>query len=182
MVTPIRSLLCRWLALGAILRVGLTAGLSTGLLLVAPHPVEAAVEAEPPASEAPYVVIVHPSSHPEEVNQRMLREIALGKVRFWRPQEPIQLIIEPSGGARDIWTRDLAGMNSTQFTQYWMGLAFQGRATIGPRVVPDVRTAVAMVAALPGSIAIVPASEVDGRVQAVSVGANSNGVLSQKLR
>ena len=46
-------------------------------------------------------------------------------------------------------------MTEVQYSQYWIGMVFRGRATTAPHVVPDTATATALVAALPGAISIV---------------------------
>ena len=104
-----------------------------------------------------FVVVVHPDVPVESLDERALRALALGRTRYWAAGEPVQLIIEPEGSlSRDIWSEGIADMSPRQFTQFWIGATFRGRAVVAPRAVPDPASAVQLVAMLPGAIAIVP--------------------------
>jgi len=102
-------------------------------------------------------VIAHPEVTTDTLNERQLRTILLGNKRFWSGGEAIHLVIDGRADslARAAWIEDLTAMTEVQYSQYWIGMVFRGRATTAPHVVPDTATATALVAALPGAISIV---------------------------
>ena len=60
-------------------------------------------------------------------------------------------------------------MSPRQFTQFWIGATFRGRAVVAPRAVPDPASAVHLVSMLPGAIAIVPVDFVHTGVRVVDI-------------
>ena len=109
------------------------------------------------AEVAPFSIIAHPSVQRTSIDWEELQAISLGRTRYWAAGAPIQLVLGPDGAeSRQVWVEDIATMNTVQFTQYWIGATFRGRALVAPRAVPSEQMAVRLVAALPGAIAIVP--------------------------
>ena len=109
------------------------------------------------ANPAEVWVIAHPDVPVSTLTERELRTILLGNKRFWSGGAAIHLVIDGRAGspARSAWIDDLTAMTEVQYSQYWIGMVFRGRATTAPHVVPDTATATALVAALPGAISIV---------------------------
>lgn len=121
-------------------------------------------------------VIVHPDVPLETLDDDELRSILLGKKRYWSGGEAIRLIINsnPDNIARRFWLEDVIEMSEIQYTQYWVGMVFRGRALNAPHVVPDSQTAMALVAALPGSISLIEIPP-EYKVRALVVEAPSKG-------
>lgn len=135
------------------------------------------VERAESATDA-FVVIAHPSVDRQSIDLDELQSIALGRTRYWKPGEPIQLVLGPDGApSRDLWTRGIAGMSNAQFAQFWIGATFRGRAVVTPRAVPSDSMAVRLVAALPGAIAIVPASLATDGVKVLDWGEDAKEAL-----
>jgi len=115
-------------------------------------------------------VIVHPAVGLDSIDYDVLRAILLGKNRYWSGGEQIQLVIDgrSDSTARQVWLEDVTGMSEIHYTQYWVGMVFRGRALSAPHIVPDVETAMALVAALPGAISLVEGTPTSG-VQVLDV-------------
>ena len=111
----------------------------------------------PQAKPAEVWVIAPPDVPVSTLTERELRTILLGNRRFWSGGAAIHLVIDgrADSRARTAWIDDLTAMTEVQYSQYWIGMVFRGRATTAPHVVPDTATATALVAALPGAISIV---------------------------
>ena len=115
-------------------------------------------------------VIVHPGVSQPSLSVAELRDILLGNQRFWSGNVRAELyVIGPPSVERTWWVERLSGMSEIQFKQYWIGQIFRGRATSAPRAVPDRRTAVALVGAVPGAIALVATGEVPSSVRVMPI-------------
>lgn len=133
--------------------------------LASPSAAHAESEAPHEPAEVGYAVIAHPAVERTRVSRAELQSIALGRLRYWSTSRPIQVVLGAEGStSRELWVEDIAEMTAPQFTQFWIGATFRGRAVIAPRGVPNDEVAVRLVAALPGAIAIVPASLVSDSV------------------
>lgn len=119
----------------------------------------------------------------EGLNRTELREIVSGNRRFWREGERIELIVASTPSPeRAMFVERLCAMSETQFGQYWIGQVFRGRATSAPRAAPDRATALALVAALPGAVALVQAGDLPGTVKALSIDGRLPGEPGYPLR
>ena len=134
-------------------------------------------------AEPEFVIIVHPSVERRSLKSETLHAIALGRLSYWRPGHPIQLILEQAGSeTRAVWVRDIAAMTSAQFARFWIGTTFRGRAVSGPRAVPDSAAAVKLVEGLPGAIAIVRAERATPGVRVVELEPDEAGQLGRVLK
>ena len=108
-------------------------------------------------SEDVVSIIAHPDVQIDDLRFDDLRALLLGKQRFWPGGDRVHLVIDgrSDSEARRVWIEEVTAMTDVQYAQYWIGMVFRGRATTAPHEVPDPNTAVALVAALPGSISIV---------------------------
>jgi hypothetical protein len=124
--------------------------------------------AGPQAGE--YAVIVHPATRVRDVSLSSLRRIYRGEQQFWPEGRRVVVFIQPTGsGARDLVLSELYGLSERQYAQYWIARIFRDEATAGPRVVASAAVLRELTATVPGAIAVVPAAEVDGRVQVLRV-------------
>lgn len=129
-----------------------------------------AAEAGAPAAAPPIAVVVHAGVPAAGLSLSALRTILLGNQRFWNASLRVEVLIEAGPTpARRAFVEGLSGMSEVQFQQYWIGQVFRGRATHAPRAVPDRATALALVAALPGAIALVEAGEVPPGVRVLAI-------------
>ena len=144
------------------------------LLALAVTAVSATATGDARAAEGPtdtrYLVIVHPSVDVVELDDVDLQAIAIGRTRYWSAGQPVQLVVEPEGTvSRRIWAESIADMSPRQFTQFWIGATFRGRAVVAPRAVPSAASAVQLVSMLPGAVAIVPEHVLTEGVRVVPV-------------
>lgn len=102
------------------------------------------------------IVVVHESVAARDLSMNELRELVLGTRRFWPNGMRVELIVEatPSPGRR-AFVQTISEMSDLRFRQYWVGQVFNQRATRSPRAAPNRRLALAMVAAIPGSLTVV---------------------------
>lgn len=137
--------------------------LIAALLLVAGRPL-----ARQQAGE--YAVIVHPGTAVNSVSLSTLRRIYLGEQQFWPEGRRVVIFIQPAGSStREMVLRDLYRMSERQYTQYWIARIFRDEATSSPRIVSSNTVMKQLTASVPGAIAVIPASEVDGRVKVLRV-------------
>ncbi len=129
------------------------------------------------------VVIVHPGVPAKGLAYAELRDIVLGKKRYWSGDSRVDLVVAGAPSLeRRWWVEEISGMSEVQFRQYWIGEVFRGRATSAPRAVPDRRTAVALVGVIPGAIAIVEEGELPASVRALTVDGQTPSSPTYPLR
>lgn len=126
---------------------------SVGVLMT-PSPVAAQSDE---ASEQAVTIIAHPDVGTKGLDFDDLRALLLGNQRFWPGGLRVHLVIDGrrESEARRVWIEDITAMTDVQYTQYWIGMVFRGRATTAPHVVQDNHTAIALVASLPGAISVI---------------------------
>lgn len=126
--------------------------------------------AAPADAAGPVAVVVHRDVPIESVTQRELADLVLGRQRFWSTGQRVELVIAASPSPeRRMFVERLSGMSEIQFRQYWIGLLFRTRATSAPRAAPDRATALALVAGIPGALALVAPGPLPANVKLVAV-------------
>lgn len=132
------------------LRSLLALALTLALLLPLPAPAEAA------SLQEPILVVVHPEVPRTSVTSRELKELLLGRQRYWPDGQSVQLVmVAAPSRERRMFVETLSGMSEIQFRQYWVTQVFNTRVKSAPRAVPDRDTAVAVAAVLPGTLTLV---------------------------
>jgi hypothetical protein len=113
------------------------------------------------------VVIVNPASGIEQLTRNQVIDIFLGRSRKL-PSGAIAIPIDLSvdNPERRQFYLLLVGKELAQMSSYWARLVFSGQAT-PPFPVPDVRTALDLVATNPNAIAYVERATTDRRVRVV---------------
>lgn len=115
-------------------------------------------------------VVAHASVPVDDLRVDQLREVLLGRKRFWSDGVRIELVVEANEGpAREMFVSGVSGMSELRFRQYWINQIFVGRATGAPRAAPDRRLALALIAAIPGSIGLVEAGEFPNGVRILKI-------------
>lgn len=126
----------------------------------------------PPLHRVPerFAVIVHPSTSVHDVTLAHLRRVFLGEQRFWPGGNRVVLFVhEPGAVARAVVLRELYQMNEGEFRRYWIAKTFRDDVTTGPKIVSSSGLAKRLTAKIPGAIAVIPASEVDGTVKVLTI-------------
>ena len=133
-------------------------------------------------ARAPIAVVVHDGVPVQGLTLPALRTVILGNQRFWSGSMRIEVLIDAGPTpARRTFVQQLSGMSEVQFQQYWIGQVFRGRATHAPRAVPDRATALALVAAIPGSIALVEAGDLPPGVRLLPIDGLTPGAAGYAL-
>ena len=129
--------------------------------------------------DEPIAVIAHPDVPVEYLEFVDLRSILLGNQRFWPGGERIHLVIDgrTDSPARAFWIEEITAMSEVQFTQYWIGMVFKGRANTAPHSVPESRTAVALVSSLPGALSVIESELATSQVKLIRMGSESDSAL-----
>ena len=129
------------------------------------------------------LVVVSADLDATALTRSELRELVLGNRRFWRSGLRVELVVASSPSPeRRMFVERLSAMSELQFQQYWIGQVFRGRASSAPRAAPDRATALALVEALPGAIALVPAGEVPPTLRVLSIDGRPPGDPNYPLR
>lgn len=121
-----------------------------------------------------YAVIVQPASAVTAVSIADLRRIFRGERQRWPDGSPVVVFLQTAGGpgaaARSVVLRVLCQMDERQFTRFWIARTFRDSATDGgPKLVSTNALARRFVSAVPGSVAVIPAADVDGSVRVLRV-------------
>jgi ABC-type phosphate transport system substrate-binding protein len=119
------------------------------------------------ASAGNLVVIVNPASGIEQLTRGQTIDIFLGRSRKL-PSGALAIPIDLRSGTpeRNQFYLALVGKDLQQMSSYWARLVFSGQAA-PPFPVPDVRTALDLVATNPNAIAYVDSATTDSRVRVV---------------
>lgn len=121
-------------------------------------------------ASGPVVVVAHPSVPTTDVGFEELRDLFVGAKRYWSGGGRVELIVSGERGpARRTCIERVAHMSEMQFQQHWIAMVFNQRATRAPRVAPSRRLVLALVAAIPGAVALVEAGDVPANVRVLTV-------------
>ena len=133
-------------------------------------------------ARAPIAVVVHDGVPVQGLTLSALRSVILGNQRFWSGAMRIEVLIDAGPTpARRTFVQQLSGMSEVQFQQYWIGQVFRGRATHAPRAVPDRATALALLVAIPGSIALIEVGDLPPGVRALPIDGLTPGATGYPL-
>jgi ABC-type phosphate transport system substrate-binding protein len=120
-----------------------------------------------PAQEL--VVIVNPASRIERLGRDEVINIFMGRYRKFSSGLAAQPIDLPAASPlRRLFYQRLVRKNLAEIDSYWARLRFSGQAT-PPLRVPDMKTALEMVAENPNAVAYIDAALADKRVKVVHV-------------
>lgn len=128
-------------------------------------------------------VIVHPSTIEDDVSLADLRSLFRGEQLAWPEGARVVLFVQPAGTAEgDAVLREIYRMTEAEYRQYWITKVFREKLGTGPKVVSSPAMARRLTAAVPGAVAVVPATEVDGTVKVLSVDHRLPGAGAYPLR
>lgn len=128
-------------------------------------------------------VIVHPDIPVDDLSLDEIRNLLLGERQYWRPGLRVTLLIRaPVARERDVVLKQIYRMSEGQFRQYWIGKVFRAETTTGPKIVYSNEMAAQLVAAIPGSITFVDASEVPPGVKVLKIDGHAPGDANYGLR
>jgi ABC-type phosphate transport system substrate-binding protein len=106
-------------------------------------------------------VVVHPRISVDNLSMADLRKVMLGDRQYWTPSLRVTLLIRaPVARERDVVLKKIYRMTEAQYRQYWIAKVFRAEAPSSPKVVYSNQSATEIVAALPGAISFVDATQV----------------------
>jgi hypothetical protein len=113
------------------------------------------------AADNDIAVVVRPDTPADDLSFADIRKLLMGERQFWNSNLRITLLIRaPAAHERDVVLKTIYHMTEAQFRQYWISKVFRAEATSGPKIVYSNEMATELVAAIPGSVAFVDASQV----------------------
>ena len=125
----------------------------------------------PSLSAASDVAVVVGSNVPaDDLSFKDVRNLVLGERQFWDSNLRLTLLIQaPSAREREVLLKTIYQITEAQFRQYWISKVFRAEAAGGPKIVYSNQMAIQLVAAIPGSIAFIDASEVPRGLKVLKV-------------
>jgi phosphate transport system substrate-binding protein len=120
-----------------------------------------------------YAVVVHPSTPVSEVTLGQLRRIFRGEQQYWSGagRERVVLFVQaPGTSERGVILRRVYDMDEGAFQRYWIGKTFRDEVASGPKIVSTSALARRLAATIPGGVAVIPVTAVDGSVRVLRVG------------
>ena len=157
------------------------------LALFASQPAAAAREGRAPLrgtnAQAEVAVVVHPDLAIDELTFTELRKVLLGDRQFWSTGVRVTLLVRaPVALERDVVLNTIYEMGEARFKQYWIGKVFRAHATSGPKIVYSSEMTIQLVAAIPGSISFVDATQVPSGVKILRIDGRLPGEDGYPLR
>jgi hypothetical protein len=136
-----------------------------------------------PAFAAPVAIVVGPETPVTDLSFSEVRKVFLGDRQFWNPKMRVVLLVRaPVAPERSVVLRDIYQMTEAQFRQYWISKVFRADVAEGPKIVYSSETASELVAAIPGAVAFVDASQVPKGVKVVKIDGKLPGDQGYPLR
>ena len=106
-------------------------------------------------------VVVRPDVPVDNLTFREVRELLMGDRQFWKPGLRVSLLMRaPATRERDVILKTVYRMSETEFRRYWIEKVFRAEAQGGPKIVYSNESATELVAAIPGAVAFVDATQV----------------------
>jgi ABC-type phosphate transport system substrate-binding protein len=121
------------------------------------------------ASDAGFIVIVHPDNPVTSVDSDFLRGAFLKKTTHWRHGPPIRPIgLAGDLRAHDRFTHDVLKKTPAQLRAYWAQRIFSG-TDVPPLAADSPVSVIAYVIANPGTVGYLPSDVAPGGAKVVSV-------------
>jgi hypothetical protein len=128
-------------------------------------------------------IVVRPEVSIDNLTFSELRKLLLGNRQFWTSNLRVTLLIRaPGTREREAVLKTIYQMSEPQFQQYWIAKVFREEATSGPRIVYSNEMATELVAAIPGAVAFVEASQVPKGLKVLKIDGHLPGEKGYPLR
>ncbi len=118
-------------------------------------------------------VVVHRNNPVTNLSLAELREILLGKQRYWKDGQQIVLLLPNSGSTERETALRALDMNDSSYKKYWLERTSAGEPGAAPAAVPSSGLALSLVSETPGAMAVVPLAEVRDSVKVVKIDGHS---------
>ena len=128
-------------------------------------------------------IVVRPEVSVDNLSFSELRKLMLGNRQFWTSNLRVTLLIRaPGTREREAVLKTIYQMSEPQFQKYWIAKVFREEATSGPRIVYSNEMATDLVAAIPGAVAFVEASQVPKGLKVLKIDGLLPGEKGYALR
>jgi ABC-type phosphate transport system substrate-binding protein len=128
-------------------------------------------------------IVVRPEVSVDNLSFSELRKLMLGNRQFWTSNLRVTLLIRaPGTREREAVLKTIYQMSEPQFQKYWIAKVFREEATSGPRIVYSNEMATELVAAIPGAVAFVEASQVPKGLKVLKIDGRLPGEKGYALR
>jgi ABC-type phosphate transport system substrate-binding protein len=128
-------------------------------------------------------IVVNPSTSVDDLSLLELRNVFLGDRQFWGDGSRIVLLVRaPVAYERDVVLNRIYRMDESQFRQYWIAKVFRAQVSSGPKIVYSNDMTRQLVAALPGAVGFIPASDVAADMKVLRINGKLPGDPDYPLR
>lgn len=135
------------------------------------------------AGDDDLVVVVNKSNSADNVTKAQLKKMILGEQSSWSAGKKVTVVLRnPGQPERDGVLRSVCGMSEDDFNQSWMRASFNGTTATPPKSLASGQAVRQSVAASPGAIGFLRASDVDETVKAVTVDGIAAGQPDYKIK
>jgi hypothetical protein len=127
-------------------------------------------------------VIVNKTAISPSISSRDLRSYILGEKEAWPNGQKVLAILLPTSSAESkVVLNKICNMSEGDFKRYFLQLAFQGKRVSVPRTLASAAAIKAFVAANPGAIGIIRATDADPSVSILSLDGITPQAANYKL-
>ena len=153
-------------------------------LLGALLPLASQARKDSPARSGPEMaLVVHPDTPVRELTLGDVRQVFRGDRQYWNKDLPVVVLVRDSGSReREVILRVIYQMTEGQYRQYWIARIFRAEAVSAPKVVDSNEVANELLAAVPGSIAVIEAGKVRPGLKVIRVDGRLPGESGYALR
>jgi ABC-type phosphate transport system substrate-binding protein len=133
-------------------------------------------------SRGDLAIVVNSETPVTKLSFAELRQVFLGDKQYWTKDVPVVLLMRaPTSTERDAVLNVIYQMKEPQFKQYWIAKIFRAEMTSPPKLVYSNESANQLVAAIPGSIAFMAASDVKPGLKVLRVDGHLPGEPGYRL-
>ncbi len=112
-------------------------------------------------TKADVAVVVRPELPVSDLSFGDVRKLLMGDRQFWTPGLRVTLLMRaPVAREREVILKSVYRMSEPEFRRFWIEKVFRQEAPSGPKIVYSNETATELVAAIPGAVAFIDASQV----------------------
>ena len=138
-------------------------------------------QAQPASGDV--ALVVRPDVPVDNLTFREVRELLMGDRQFWTPGLRVSLLMRaPAARERDVLLKTVYRMGEAEFRRYWIEKVFRAEAPSGPKIVYSNETATELVAALPGAVAFIDATQVPKGLKVLRIDGRLPGEKGYPLR
>ncbi len=128
-------------------------------------------------------IVVNPATAVDDLSLLELRNVFLGDRQFWSDGGRIVLLVRaPVAYERDVVLNKIYRMDESQFRQYWIAKVFRAQVSSGPKIVYSNDMTRQLVAALPGAVGFIAASDVAADMKVLRINGKLPGDPDYLLR